>query len=336
MSRRILITVLACAIAAAAAAGWMLAVRGRTVTSPAGVDLGHPLGGARPEDLNVIVLTLDTTRWDRIGAYGDRTATTPNLDRLAGEGTLFEQAIAAVPLPLPSHSTMFTGLLPPRHGVRDNGGYVLDARHPTLASLLKSRGWQTGAFVGAFVLDGKWGLDQGFDTYFDKFDMTKYRSLSPGDVARRGAEVVENAMPWLEQHAGGRFFAWLHFYDAHSPYDPPEPFRSRFADRPYAGEIAYVDFQVGRILQWLDTKGLADRTIVVAVGDHGESLNEHGEGTHGLFIYDSTMRVPFIVRAPFSNTRGKRVPGIVRTEDVMPTILELTGARPPDGIQGRS
>src|SRR5512145_259038 len=205
MSRRILITVLACAIAAAAAAGWMLAVRGRTVTSPAGVDLGHPLGGARPEDLNVIVLTLDTTRWDRIGAYGDRTASTPNLDRLAGEGTLFEQAIAAVPLTLPSHSTMFTGLLPPQHGVRDNGGYVLDPKHVTLASILKNNGWQTGAFVGAFVLDGKWGLDQGFDTYVDKFDLSNYRSLSLGDVARRAGEVGENAMPWLEANANRRF-----------------------------------------------------------------------------------------------------------------------------------
>jgi tetratricopeptide (TPR) repeat protein len=128
----------------------------------------------------------------------------------------------------------------------------------------------------------------------------------------------------------------VHYYDAHSPYDPPEPFRSRFADRPYAGEIAYVDFQIGRVLQWLDTKGLADRTIVVAVGDHGESLNEHGEGTHGLFIYDSTMRVPFIVRAPFSSTRGRRVAGVVRTEDLMPTVLDLAGLQPPDGIQGRS
>ena len=128
----------------------------------------------------------------------------------------------------------------------------------------------------------------------------------------------------------GRFFAWLHFYDAHSPYDPPEPFKSRFRDRPYAGEIAYVDYQVGRVLQWLDTRGLADRTIVVAIGDHGESLNEHGEGTHGLFIYDATTRVPFIVRAPFTATRGRRVPGVVRTEDVMPTVLDLVG-RPSPG-----
>jgi arylsulfatase A-like enzyme len=172
MSRRLLAIVLGCVALAAVAAGWALLGRTRTATSSSGVDLGRRLGGPPADGLNVVVLTLDTTRWDRIGAYGDRTASTPNLDRLAAEGTLFEQAIAAVPLTLPSHSTMFTGLLPPRHGVRDNGGYVLDPKHATLASILEEGGWQTGAFVGAFVLDGKWGLDRGFDTYFDKFDMT--------------------------------------------------------------------------------------------------------------------------------------------------------------------
>jgi arylsulfatase A-like enzyme/Tfp pilus assembly protein PilF len=322
--------------AIAAAFTWWSVGHPRTATAPSGIVLGSLRGFVKPEDLNVVVITLDTTRWDRIGAYGDSTASTPNIDRLAGEGTLFEQAIAAVPLTLPSHSTMFTGLLPPRHGVRDNGGYVLDRKHATLAAILKNGGRQTGAFVGAFVLDGKWGLDQGFDVYFDKFDMTKYRSRSLGDVARRGAEVVENAMPWLESHAARPFFAWLHFYDAHSPYDPPEPFRSRFRDKPYAGEIAYVDFQIGRILQWLDTKGLAEKTIVVVVGDHGESLNDHKEGTHGLFIYESTMRVPFIIRAPYSSMRGRRVKSVVRTEDLMPTVLDLAGLRSPDGIQGRN
>ena len=249
---------------------------------------------------------------------------------------LFEQAFAAAPLTLPAHSTIFTGLLPPKHGVRDNGGYVLDGRHTTLAGVLKDGGWQTGAFVGAFVLDSKWGLNRGFDTYVDKFDVSKYKSISLGDVARRAGEVVDNATPWLDQHASQRFFAWLHFYDAHSPYDPPEPFKSRFADRPYAGEIAYVDDQIGRVLQWLDARGLTDRTIVVAIGDHGESLNEHGEGTHGLFIYDATTRIPFIVRAPFTATRGRRVPGVVRSEDLMPTILDLVGRPSPKEAQGRS
>ena len=304
--------------------------------TPSGAALGRLAAGVRPDRLNVLLITLDTTRWDRIGAYGDAAATTPNLDRLASEGVLFEQTIAPAPLTLPAHSTMFTGLLPPRHGVRDNGGYVLDPSHKTLASLLKAAGRQTGAFVGAFVLDGKFGLDAGFDLYYDKFDVSRQRSVSLGSISRRASEVVDHAMPWLEQHASGPFFAWLHFYDAHTPYEPPEPFGSRFRDRPYAGEIAYVDSQVGRLLQWLDARGLSDRTIVLAIGDHGESLNEHGEATHGLFIYESTTRVPFIVKTPYSVTRGRRVPGLVRTEDVMPTVLELVGAPVPTGLEGRS
>ncbi len=288
----------------------------------------------RPGDLNLLIITLDTTRADRLGAYGDRHAVTPNLDRLAQEGVLFERAVSAAPLTLPAHSTLFTGLLPPRHGVRDNGGYVLEPRHTTLAAVLKKGGYATGAFVGAFVLDAKWGLDQGFDAYIDKFDMATYKSISLGDVARRADEVVANALPWLEQRAGGRFFAWLHFYDPHSPYQPPEPWKSRFADRPYAGEIAFVDHQVGRLLQWLDTRGLRDNTIVVAVGDHGESLNEHGEGTHGLFIYEATTRIPLIVSVP--GVASRRVSSVVRAEDVMPTVLELLGRPVPSGIQGRS
>jgi arylsulfatase A-like enzyme/tetratricopeptide (TPR) repeat protein len=330
-----LIVIVVC-VAIVAGAAWAVLGRRRTIVTPSGSQAGRIVSGAGAESLNVIVLTLDTTRWDRLGAYGDTNASTPNLDRLASEGVLFEEAIAPVPLTLPSHSTLFTGLLPPRHGVRDNGGYVLDSKHATLAEILKREGWQTGAFVGAFVLDAKWGLNKGFDTYHDKFDVSKYQTVSLGGVSRRAGEVMQNAMPWLEQHANHRFFAWLHFYDAHTPYDPPEPFRSRFRDRPYAGEIAYVDFQIGRLLQWLDTKGIADRTIVVAIGDHGESLNEHGEATHGLFIYDATVRVPFLIRAPYDTMRGKRVSGTVRTEDVMPTVLDLVGKRVPDGVQGRS
>jgi choline-sulfatase len=319
-----------------AAAAAVVALRMRHATSGSGVDLGRPAGGVRPQDLNVLLITLDTTRADRIGAYGDTTAATPNLDRLASEGTLFEDATTAAPLTLPAHSTILTGLLPPRHGVRDNGGYVLDPRHVTLAHVLKSAGWQTGAFVAAFVLDGKWGLNQGFDTYFDKFDLSKYRRISLSDVSRRGQEVVDNALPWLQAHQSQKFFAWLHFYDPHTPYDPPEPYTSRFAEHPYAGEIAYMDAQVGRVLDWLHAAGLDRRTIVVALGDHGESLNEHGEGTHALFVYDATTRVPLIVRAPFTGMQGRRVKSPVRTVDVMPTLMDLVGGKAPAEVQGRS
>ena len=227
------------------AAWWLFVGRGRAVQTPSGASLGRLPTGVRPDQLNVLLITLDTTRWDRIGAYGDGSAATPNLDRLAGEGVLFEQAIAPAPLTLPAHSTLFTGLLPPRHGVRDNGGYVLDPKHTTLAKVLKAAGRATGAFVGAFVLDGKFGLDAGFDTYHDKFDLSRQRSVSLGSIARTAGEVVDNAMPWLDRHASAPFFAWLHFYDAHSPYRPPEPFLSRFRDRPYAGRDRVCRFAGG-------------------------------------------------------------------------------------------
>lgn len=335
-NRRVWLIVALLAMVGVGASVWYVTSGGREAISSSGQSLGALPGPARQQDLNVVLITLDTTRWDRLGAYGDTTAQTPNLDRLASEGVIFEQAVTSVPLTLPAHSTILTGLLPPRHGVRDNGGYVLDDKHTTLTRLLKSGGFETGAFVGAFVLDSKWGLDQGFDVYHDKFDVSKYRSISLGDVARVGGEVVDNALPWLEQQADNKFFAWLHFYDAHTPYDPPEPFKTRFRASPYAGEIAYVDSQVGRVLQWLEARKLADRTIVIAIGDHGESLNQHREGTHGLFVYDATTRVPFIVRTPFASTRGRRVASTVRSEDVMPTVLDLLGRTPPAGIEGRS
>jgi arylsulfatase A-like enzyme/Tfp pilus assembly protein PilF len=308
----------------------------RPATSRTGVDLGRPLGGVRPGDLNVLVVTFDTTRADRLGCYGYPDAGTPAVDRLAADGVVFDAAVSAAPLTLPAHATIFTGTRPPVHGVRDNGGYVLGEGAVTLAEVLKGAGWRTGAFVGAYVLDAKWGLDQGFDVYFDQFAISRYRTLSLGAVSRRAGAVVDAALPWLDQNAATKFFAWLHFYDPHSPYDPPEPFKSRFAGRPYQGEIAYADAELGRVLDWLARRGLADRTIVVVMGDHGESLMEHGEGTHGLFVYDATVRVPLVIRAPFARTRGRRVAAVVRSEDVLPTILDLVGLDPPHAVQGRS
>ncbi len=308
----------------------------RPAASRTGVELGRAAAGVRPQDLNIVMVTLDTTRADRLGCYGYPDAGTPNVDRLAAQGVVFETAVTATPLTLPAHATIFTGTRPPVHGVRDNGGYVLDPSRVTLAEVLRGAGWRTAAFVGAYVLDAKWGLDQGFEVYVDDFAISRYRTLSLGAVARRAGAVVDAALPWLEAHAGVRFFAWLHFYDPHSPYDPPEPFKTRFARRPYQGEIAYADAQLGRLLEWLERRGLEDRTLVVVMGDHGESLMEHGEGTHGLFVYEATLRVPLIVRAPFGRTRGRRVSSLVRSEDVVPTVLDLVGLAPPTGVQGRS
>ena len=179
------IGILAALLAALAVSAWALFGRTPAATSLSGVTLGSSSAGISQRDLNVVIITLDTTRWDRLGAYGAAAGSTPNLDKLASDGVVFEQAITSVPLTLPAHSTLFTGLLPPRHGVRDNGGYVLDPKHVTLASVLKAQEIATGAFVGAFVLDGKWGLNKGFETYHDKFDVSKYKSTSLGDIARR-------------------------------------------------------------------------------------------------------------------------------------------------------
>jgi arylsulfatase A-like enzyme/Tfp pilus assembly protein PilF len=308
----------------------------REVTSVNGQSLGRLAGGLRTGDLNLLLITLDTTRADRLGAYGFTGIETPNLDRLAREGVLFEHAVAAAPLTLPAHSSIFTGKYPPAHGVRDNGGFFLDDRETTLAERLQSRGFETGGFVGAYVLDHKWGVAQGFKTYFDNFDLTKYQSLSLGSVDRPGNEVADKALDWLGRMSSSRFFGWVHFYDAHSPYTPPEPFATRYRDHPYVGEIAFVDSQVGRLLTFLDQHQLVEKTVIVVMGDHGESLGEHGESTHGFFVYQSTMRVPLIIRAPYDLMRGRRVDDVVRGIDILPTTLELLGVKTAERFEGTS
>jgi choline-sulfatase len=308
----------------------------RAVTSVNGEPLGHLAAGVRPRDLNLLLITLDTTRADRIHAYGFDQIETPNLDRLAREGVLFEQAMSPAPLTLPAHSSIFTGKYPPAHGVRDNGGFFLDDRETTIAERLQARGFTTGGFVGAYVLDHKWGVAQGFQTYFDDFDLSKYQSLSLGSVDRPGNEVADKALQWLDRVGSKRFFGWVHFYDAHSPYDPPEPFKSRYAGHPYIGEIAFVDSQVGRLLAYLDAHHLADNTLVIVMGDHGESLGEHGEGTHGFFVYQATMHVPLLVRAPYDAMKGRRVADTVRSIDILPTALELLGVPSSEQFEGTS
>jgi len=323
---------------ACAAAGFFVWTRyvPHAVTSVNGEPLGHLPSGVAPAALNLLLVTLDTTRADRIHAYGFDGIETPNLDRLAREGVLFEQAVAPAPLTLPAHSSIFTGEFPPAHGVRDNGGFFLADAKTTIAERLQARGFTTGGFVGAYVLDRKWGIAQGFQTYFDDFDLTKYQSLSLGSVDRPGNEVADHALAWLDTVGTSRFFGWVHFYDAHSPYTPPEPFKSRYASRPYIGEIAFVDSQVGRLLAYLDQHDLARNTIVVVMGDHGESLGEHGEGTHGFFVYQATMHVPLLIRAPYDAMAGRRVADTVRSVDILPTMLELLGIRTTERLEGTS
>jgi arylsulfatase A-like enzyme/Tfp pilus assembly protein PilF len=321
-------------VGAGAAAWWFVA--GRSRTSSTGVPLGALPPRTQPGELNLLLVTLDTTRADRIGAYGATDAGTPHLDRLAGEGALFTRATTAAPITLPAHSSIFTGRFPPVHGVRDNGGFFLDPGQQTLAETLEASGFQTGGFVGAYVLDSKWGVNQGFKKYFDDFDLGKYKAISLGAIQRPGNEVVDEALKWLDGASRSRFFAWVHLYDAHTPYEPPEPFSSRFPGRPYQGEISFADAQVGRLVSFLEERNLLEKTVIVVVGDHGESLGDHGESGHGFFVYESVMHVPMIVRTPYALTRGRRVTDPVRTVDIMPTALDLLGIRaklpPLDGV----
>lgn len=286
---------------------------------------------------NVLVVTLDTLRADRVGAYGYAGARTPVLDGLAARGARFANATTTTPLTLSAHTSLFTGTWPTTHGVRDNTGFYVDESVTTLAEVLKGRGYRTGGFVGAFVLDARWGIAQGFDHYFDDFDLSE--DVGPGldAIQRRGGEVVDKATAWLGQPATSPFFAWVHLYDPHTPYDAPTEFASRFPatrDGAYDAEIAYTDSQVGRLLATLTAAGQLENTIVVVLADHGEQLGEHREQSHGFFIYDASVQVPLIIAGPGVATRV--VPDQVRIVDVMPTVLDLAGIERPAAVQGAS
>jgi choline-sulfatase len=282
---------------------------------------------------NVVLVTVDTLRADKVGAYGGDVPT-PHIDRLADEGVLFSNAATVVPLTLPAHSSILTGTYPMYHGVRDNGGYYLGREQVTLAESLRDEGYRTGGFVGAFVLDSRWGLSQGFDRYFDDFRFSEFEDPSLANVQRRGDEVLAEAIDWMKSCGDERFFSWIHFYDPHTPYAPPKGFRT--FSSPYDGEVAFVDHLVGELVAWLEGAGLRDRTILVLVGDHGEGLGQHDESEHGLFVYDATIRVPFILNVPGARFAEARVEDQVSLVDVMPTLLDLVGAHTPGEVQGRS
>ena len=278
---------------------------------------------------NVVLITIDTVRADHVGAYGDRDAETPNIDALAREGVRFDQAISPVPLTLPAHASLLSSTLPLHHGVRNNGGASFPPDRETLAGLFRQNRYRTAAFVGAFVLDHRFGLDRGFDVYDDAIPRNP-AATSQFDAERRGGDVVDRALGWLQQKDRRPFFVWIHLYDAHAPYEPPEPYRSRFSQRLYDGEIAYVDQQIGRIVAEVRRQGAGQRTIIALVGDHGEALGEHGELTHGLLLYEPTLRVPLVIAAP-----GLLPPSVVHqptsTVDLATTIAALARLRFPDG-----
>lgn len=309
----------------------------RTTPAPA-PERAAPEHPSRP---NILLLTLDTTRQDHLGAYGATTGATPRLDRVAAEGLACDNAIATVPVTLPSHASILTGMWPPRHGVRDNADFRLPASETTLAEHLKDRGYATGAVMGSYVLAGFLGLQQGFDAYDDV--KTQVRQAPEGakirfaPILERGAtEVTDTAIAMLDRFPGRPVFQWVHYYDPHSEYDPPEPFATRFRDRPYDGEIAYMDAEIGRLLDAYDKRAMLDDTLVVVVADHGESLGEHGEDTHGILVYDATIKVPLLMRWPAAIRPGTRHAGLVSTVDLVPTILDLAGLPPLRSAQGTS
>ncbi|MCX7591406.1 MAG: sulfatase-like hydrolase/transferase [Kiritimatiellae bacterium] len=287
--------------------------------------------GSRP---SVLLLTLDTTRSDRLGCYGYLAAETPALDALAAQGIRFTEAYCHAPLTLPSHATILTGLLPPEHGLHDNGRGRLSENVPTLAKILKKSGYATAAFLASFVLDRQFGLDQGFDVYDDR--MTPTTDSGPMERENRADVVAERALAWLaKQNRSRPFFCWVHFFDPHAPYEPPEPYRSRHAD-PYDGEIAFMDAQISKILHLLETRNLLHNTLVIAVGDHGESFGEHGEFGHGNFLYDTTMRVPLIVSLPGRLPAGTVEGRLVGLTDIARTILDQCGIKLPRQIGGEN
>jgi arylsulfatase A-like enzyme/Flp pilus assembly protein TadD len=284
---------------------------------------------------NVIVITIDTLRADHLACYGYKQIKTPNIDALAADGSRFERAYTSVPVTLPSHSVIFTGTYPMYSGMHDFAANKLNATQPTLAAVLKDQGYTTGAVVAAAVLDSRFGLNRGFDFYYDHFDFNRLLETNLDEMERPGNEVADVTLDWLSKNYQKKFFLWMHLYDPHYPYRPPAPYSEQYKDRPYDGEIAFADAQVGRLIQFLKDKDLYKNTLIVLSGDHGESLGEHGEKTHGFFIYNATLHVPLIFHLP-GQPAARTVPEIVNLADLMPTILQALKVDVPSQVQGRN
>ena len=311
--------------------GWRLVLPALVVGAVivAGWILWKP--GRKPGKIrNVVLISIDTCRADYLSCYGYPSKTTPNIDKLTEEGVLFSNVITPIPTTLPAHSSMLTGTIPPYHGVRDNMDYRLGQSNVTLAEILKEAGFATAAVIGAFVLDSRFQLDQGFESYNDTFDgAIENEQISQ----RRGEEVNRFAIEWLDQHGNEDFFLFLHYYDPHDKYLPPEPFASEFAENLYAGEIAYTDFCFGQVIKKLKELALYDSTLIIITGDHGEMLGEHDERDHGYFIYQSAIKVPLIFKLPGQNT-SQKVNSIVGLVDIVPTVCSLLGVELASDVHG--
>lgn len=284
-----------------------------------------------------MLVTLDTTRADHIGCYGASGASTPVIDGLAAQGARFESAFTLVPITLPSHATILTGLPPALHGVHDNVLDRLPDGIPTLSEILKERGYETGAFIGAAVLAGRYGLARGFDRYDDDLIGTMKEVATLSFVERRAEHVTRSALAWLAERSPERpFLLWAHYFDPHGDYVPPPPFAEKFRERPYDGEIAYVDHWLGELLAEVARRAGTRPVLTIVVADHGEGLGEHGEQAHGIFIYDSTMRVPLVIHFPGRVAPGVVVPDLVGTQEILPTALDLIGIPVPRSVEAES
>jgi arylsulfatase A-like enzyme/tetratricopeptide (TPR) repeat protein len=284
----------------------------------------------------VILISVDTLRADHLPVYGYRLVETPAIDALAREALVFENAVSHVPLTLPSHASIFTGLLPFQNGVRDNIGYRLDPAHETLASFLSARGYATGAAISCVVLDRATGVGRGFDFYDDRIEGSE-AGQAIGQVQRKGGESEKRLEGWIAAQPAGRpMFALLHLYEPHTPYEPPEPFRGRYPESRYDGEIAAADEVVGRFVGFLKARGLYDKSLVVFLSDHGEGLGEHGEDEHGILLYREAVHVPLFVKLPGRRRAGERVDAPAGLTDVFPTVARALGLEPPKGLPGAS
>jgi len=288
---------------------------------------------------NIIFITVDTTRTDRMGFLGSKRGLTPNLDLLARQGVVFERAYSQAPLTPVSHATIFTGSYPQFHTVTDFG-HALPSLLPYVPDILKKSGYYTAAFIGSLILDPKASMAPGFERGFDSFDAgfhPKHRADENRyhTVERRAGDVVQHAITWLNKNHGTPFFLWVHVYDPHAPYDPPAPYDTRFKD-PYDGEIAYTDASLGKLFTYLRQRGLYDRSLIMVMSDHGESLGAHGEAMHGIFLYDETIHVPLLFKLPGAVLAGRRVSSRVRLVDVAPTLLSMLSLPLPPTFQGES
>ena len=282
---------------------------------------------------DVLLITIDTLRADHLPTYGYSGVQTPHLSTLAAQSVVFDKAAAHTPITLPSHTSILAGLYPPQHGVRNNGSFHAKSDLVTMPEVLRQAGYSTAAFISAFVLDSRFGLAQGFDVYDDDLVDGRRRLSKFGVKDRRAQSTIDRVLSWIDaenSHGSSPFFVWTHLYDPHFPYEPPEPFKSQYP-RPYDGEIAYTDQQIGRLLDALKKRGRFDNTLVILTADHGESLGEHGESTHSIFVYEATQWVPMLVKLPWGRYGGRRVGGLVRHVDILPTVIDELNLRAPLG-----